>query len=344
MSDNSKIFISDVLDGYTVDAIDKYLEYIETVELKNQINNERIRIKQNHNYDNDKESPFYNELEKVFDLFNNIDKLILLIEVTECDYDSYPINIDILKEKSVEKSEINYKYIDLLAGLPRFLTVDIKNEKSISYENLSSGEKSLLDFIYSVIDIIKKRVGKTDTIFIIVDEAESFMHPRWQKEVINYLIYFLHKFYKEEINVHIILASHSPFLLSDIPSSNVIFLDKDKSTGDCIVVDGLENKKETFGANIHTLLSDAFFMDGGLTGEYAKSKINELINYLNGESTDHNLNIETAQKWIDLIGEPVIKHQLQNMLNKIKPNDLDEINKQIEELTRKRDELEGKNE
>ena len=38
---------------------------------------------------------------------------------------------------------------------------------------------------------------------------------------------------------------------------------------------------ETFGANIHTLLSHGFFMKDGLMGEFAKDKIDTAIKYLN---------------------------------------------------------------
>ena len=48
--------------------------------------------------------------------------------------------------------------------------------------------------------------------------------------------------------------------------------------GKCIVVDGLK-KDKTFGANIHTLLSDSFFLEDGLIGEFAKGKINEIIDF-----------------------------------------------------------------
>ena len=78
-------------------------------------------------------------------------------------------------------------------------------------------------------------------------------------------------------NYHFIFASHSPFLLSDLPKENVIFLEKDKD-GKCKNVTN-EIKIETFGANIHTLLSHGFFMKEGLMGEFAKEKIQSIINY-----------------------------------------------------------------
>jgi len=42
-----------------------------------------------------------------------------------------------------------------------------------------------------------------------------------------------------------------------------------------------ETNIETFGANIHSLLSHGFFMNDGLIGDFAKEKINKAIEYLN---------------------------------------------------------------
>jgi len=43
---------------------------------------------------------------------------------------------------------------------------------------------------------------------------------------------------------------------------------------------------DTFGANIHTLLSHGFFMEDGLMGEFAKEKINEVIKFLNDKESE----------------------------------------------------------
>ena len=108
---------------------------------------------------------------------------------------------------------------------------------------------------------------------VFIDEFEIGLHPNWQKNIIKYIFDFFKNFH---IKINFLIITHSPFLLSDIPKQNIIFLEKDKTTGNCKVVDGLKDKKQTFGANIHTLLSDGFFMNDGLMGEFAKGKINEI--------------------------------------------------------------------
>ena len=79
--------------------------------------------------------------------------------------------------------------------------------------------------------------------------------------------------FSENEKYHLIFATHSPFIISDLPKENIIFLEKGKQ------VYPFEDGKQTFGANIHTLLSHGFFMKDGLMGEFAKDKIKSIINY-----------------------------------------------------------------
>jgi len=153
------------------------------------------------------------------------------------------------------------------------------------------------------------------------------------KKTIQYIIDFLNetddaKYY------HLIFTTHSPFLLSDIPKENIIFLNDEPSI------------KQTFGANIHTLLSDSFFMDDGLMGEFAKNKINKIIRFLNGKNRFIDFPIEQIEKVIKSIGEPFLKQKLLDMYNKkfIKEytdRQKEKIKKQIEDLNSQLKELDN---
>ncbi|CAA6821196.1 MAG: Unknown protein [uncultured Sulfurovum sp.] len=201
---------------------------------------------------------------------------------------------------------------------------DIKSFKDLSY-----GERQLLtnlNFIlfhtkkneYETIEIYKGEEGKPEynketikvnNILVLLDEVELGLHPSWQKKSMTYIINFLKEIDKK---FDLIITSHSPFLLSDIPKKNIIFLDKDEK-GNCKVVNGLKEKKQTFGANIHTLLSDSFFMEDGLMGEFAKSKIDKAIKLLNQDKLDEK-ELKYCEQIISIIGEPIVKNQLQRML------------------------------
>ena len=71
---------------------------------------------------------------------------------------------------------------------------------------------------------------------------------------------------------------------------------------------------ETFGANIHDLLADSFFMENGFIGEYAREKIQELIqNITETDNTSDLSNKKEVWRMIELIGEPLIKQKLRDM-------------------------------
>ena len=107
-----------------------------------------------------------------------------------------------------------------------------------------------------------------------------------------------------------------------------------------------EDGKQTFGANIHTLLSHGFFMKDGLMGEFAKSKIDDVIKYLNNDKKSTITTDKDAQNIIDIIGEPIIKRELQRMLkNKMElsnKTEIDTIKDKIKLLTERLEKLEPK--
>jgi hypothetical protein len=208
----------------------------------------------------------------------------------------------------------------------------------VNWRNLSSGEKAFLD-IFSRLFYAKQQLEEiekgtsTKWIYLLIDEGDLGFHPEWQRQYLNLIIDRVPEIF-EGIKLQIILTSHSPFVISDLPKDNVIFLTKDCKTGDSIVKDSLNDMKQTFGANIHTLLSDSFFVES-LMGEFAKSKIDSVLKYLNKDSSVIKSN-EEVEKIINMIGEPIIKRYLQkelaNKRSKKVENDIVELKKEIDEL------------
>ncbi len=184
-----------------------------------------------------------------------------------------------------EKQEILLKVLedeyakDIFSDLLQIHLFEEKTRKT--YKDLSSGEKDFI-FLLSFLDFY---LSSNQNNLILLDEVEAFAHPQWSKNIIKAVWQLL-----ENKRCHLVLTTHSPFLLSDIPKQNIIFLDTYKKgdkevkngkykAGNCKIVNRLHDKQETFGQNIHTLLSDSFFMEDGLMGEFAKSKINEIIGF-----------------------------------------------------------------
>ena len=116
-----------------------------------------------------------------------------------------------------------------------------------------------------------------------------------------------------------------------MPKSNVLFLEA-FDDGTVIIHEKENNRAETFGANIHTLFSDSFYMDGAIIGAFAKEKIDTIIKYLSPENSEGpNLDYKRT---IDLIGEPILRRKLEEMWNeKFALNEeLEMLRNRIEEI------------
>ncbi|MDN5114556.1 AAA family ATPase [Aliarcobacter butzleri] len=290
-----------------------------------------------------KNKKIFNKVDFSFEDYLEINnKLNVLTELNEFSEENIKNFIDIFQHKEneiwitkdfylIEKKEIH----PLLESWRFFFYSRInfyKETDELDYLSLSSGEKEyiklLTTYIYTLINNIEKKE------IYLFDEVDLSLHPNWQKKILKDLIYFK-KIFNIKEKVHFILSSHSTFLLSDLPKENVIFLEKGKQ------VYPFEDGKQTFGANIHTLLSHGFFMKDGLMGEFAKEKIDIAIKYLNQTKLSDD-EISYCENIISIIGEPIIKRELQKMLDSKRLSEIDLIKKQIAELQQELDKKENK--
>jgi predicted ATP-binding protein involved in virulence len=173
---------------------------------------------------------------------------------------------------------------------------------------LSSGEKQLLNTIGAIIYHIQniESTHSYNTINLILEEIELYFHPDYQRLFIYRLLKQIYGADLKHIkNINITFVTHSPFILSDIPKCNVLFLNNGEP--DYTMQDN------TFGANIHSMLKNAFFLPNLLIGEFAYQKINELFRQLNGYQY-RNTDIASLKQKITIVGEPYLREQLFKLL------------------------------
>lgn len=202
---------------------------------------------------------------------------------------------------------------------------------------LSSGERQRLNSVSSVIyhlrniDSIAKgeNMIKYRYVNLIFEEVELYFHPEYQQKYIQYLLEQITKANLEHITgINICFVTHSPFILSDIPKNNVLFLKEGK------IVRPMQ--EDTFGSNIHTLLQNGFFLQNVSMGNFAKSKINKLFADL------HNGRFSPKMyEDILLVSEPFIKGQLLKLYNQYSPSyypqqEIERLRKEFEELKDKK--------
>ncbi|BEV05934.1 AAA family ATPase [Chryseobacterium gambrini] len=194
--------------------------------------------------------------------------------------------------------------------------------KNIPFKSLSSGERQIIYILNTVfyhlynLNSVKKKKDKIKytNLNIILEEIELYFHPEYQRVFINRLLNGIENLNLSGVNLNICFVTHSPFILSDIPVQNIMFLEMDESTnehGEKINSSKqIFNRDRTFGSNIHDLLADSFFMKNGYMGEFATTVIENLIKELKKEKTT---NQAMEKDIIDIIGDFVIRERLMDM-------------------------------
>ena len=155
--------------------------------------------------------------------------------------------------------------------------------------------------------------GTHHNLLIIIDEPDLYCHPEWERKMFNKLIKTFELLY-QDYSIHLILSTHSPLFLSDIPSENVWGITNGPNDNKVIV----PMTKPTLGANIFDLYNDGFYLDSFI-GEFAQRKISALIRkisqwYFSDKIMVSDEELNTAKHIVDLIGEPILERKLNEML------------------------------
>ena len=154
---------------------------------------------------------------------------------------------------------------------------------------------------------------------IILEEIEQYYHPEYQRILISTLIDYLNKLnIDKNFRIDILLVTHSPFVLSDIPMENILFLEQGKS----VTSEVKEKLKESFGANMYDLLRFSFFLKESAIGKVSYDIINRLMNrIMNDTSSDvfgfyeqTQINHGNLDKYIKLVGDTFLKNILDKKL------------------------------
>ena len=148
------------------------------------------------------------------------------------------------------------------------------DNKKIEVSLMSSGERQ---FVFSVSSIIyhmtnllsvQDNLPKYHCFNLVIDEVEICFHPEYQRTYLVKLLRLMERleFNRNERRINILITTHSPFLLSDVPADHVLYMTDDTKLP----------ANRTFGANIYDLLNQQFFMNNTI-GEFAAQKINEVV-------------------------------------------------------------------
>lgn len=222
---------------------------------------------------------------------------------------------------------------------------------------LSSGENLLLNQFGKLTHLLKKdwegyylpkvpdsRLPAKNAV-IMLDEAEVSFHPEWQRRYLGAFLNFIQKNICEHgTHIQLIIATHSPIILSDIPKQNTVFLKHYNSDARTICV----GSEETFAANIFSLYQNAFFIGESEIGCFAEEKLIKLVEDIHDLFEGTRIVSLTEYKKvlnrIALIGDPYIRRKFEKeylYLKGIYDSDNPERRNLDEEIAAKEQELEA---
>ena len=315
-----------------------------------------------------------NNIKEIEDLWNLIEIFVNALKKSENLYfitgqlNEYEQALNIFRDNINEKfrDKIGYLYLnnyfslevgnnlekDELYQSKNFYNIYKKTTLNFNYIqfswNMSNGENNLLSLFARFYSLIDKNTGNIknnyngydmDDLIILMDEADMSFHPEWQRKYISVITKFLKKIFKENM-VHLIITTHSPIMLSDIPSDNIIYLRKTCNISDKNNINNINNR--TFGANIYNLYKDKFFFEDqykndyskhlGIIGEFACEKIEYVIEILDKyiykqdkliftnkkKKIEEYKDLNECRKIINLIGETFIRDILDNKYERVK--------------------------
>ena len=197
-------------------------------------------------------------------------------------------------DRFIEENDCStYEKVEALMP-PSFFSMDLgmrrvnkdgEEKGEVSVRSMSSGERQLLyslSYVYyhlHNLQSIRKNTYRVPYhhVNLVFDETELYYHPEFQRQYLKRLLHALSycNLTKENVedsnagfirSINILLITHSPFLLSDIPYGNVLFM---KRQGED------REPQKTFGGNVYDLLNNGFFMDSAM-GDVATDKVRRL--------------------------------------------------------------------
>jgi energy-coupling factor transporter ATP-binding protein EcfA2 len=193
-------------------------------------------------------------------------------------------------------------------------------ESDIPVSSLSSGERQFIYTISTIIYHIRNLLSiqqsnriRYRNVNIVLDEVEICFHPEYQRLFISQLVELIERLsLSRYCSFNILIVTHSPFVLSDIPQKNILYLASGRQYENGTMVN-------PFAANINDILYQSFFLDGGFIGEHAKKVINEAVEVLDKRIRKKRVAKDTfwtqdkIKNLIDMVGEPLLKDNLTDL-------------------------------
>ena len=215
-----------------------------------------------------------------------------------------------------DEARPHYWLLDDLLPAPSFradIMLEDENHHPVRFSSLSSGEKQMiysmctvmyqLSNVSSVWDNGDADAIKYRNVNLVFDEIELYAHPKYQLMLVDMLLSSINSLnLMGVLNVNIMIATHSPFILSDIPSANILKLQEGKPAEE-------DNPREVFGANVYDILCNGFFLKQYI-GTFATERIERLSKKVIEAKKAEVEDKERLKSELSIIGDDLIRNML----------------------------------
>lgn len=175
----------------------------------------------------------------------------------------------------------------------------------LGWKGMSSGQIAKLN-LFSRIHSGFLTSSTQTSIVLILDEADSFLHPDWQRTLLKELCQYFQIVKQPPTGLVLMIASHSPIMISDLYPEMVNILTRESSE-QTIIEKPLES---TLGSNIHTLYQQEFFLKTTI-GQIVSDRIQKVLNPLANRSKSQ---LMEDLHFVKQLGDSLLREGLFNHL------------------------------
>ncbi|NMY39855.1 ATP-binding protein [Pseudomonas sp. WS 5013] len=181
----------------------------------------------------------------------------------------------------------------------------------ISLTGLSSGAAALIHQFSSINITCETLLSENANrrLLLLIDEGDAFLHFGWQQQYIEYLDKTVSRLKQKFDSVQVVIASHSPFLMSDFPRECIFLLDSSDWIEDLMEGGGNHIPSASFGAPLDSVVRHVG--QAGTMGTFATRIIRQLVK-------DIEAGMRVAPQRVGMIDDPIIRRQMKKLVDERK--------------------------
>lgn len=197
------------------------------------------------------------------------------------------------------RGSVEYKNSKVLVADP---DAELEGFVSVGWEGFSSGQLALFNQFTHITQHAKTMLQQgLKEVLLLIDEGDIFLHASWQRRYVELLNTLAEELRKVGMHVvQIVLTTHSPSIITDIPSRYILRLNREEKSA--------PREVRGFAAAPQDVLNSSFEADA--IGSFAKEVLTNTaksIKRTGGSARDRSI--------ISLIDDPIIRREFERLLS-----------------------------